>query len=105
MGRVDVNHVTDVPERFQVEVAYARPDRQRVLRVEVDAGTRLDETIRRSGILSEFPEIDLNASRIGVFGKLRAPSDTARPGDRVEIYRPLLADPKESRRRRAGRGG
>ena len=90
-------------ERFRIEVAYARPDRQLVLSVKVDAATRLDEAICRSGILSEFPEIDLNTNRIGVFGRLREPSDTARPGDRVEIYRPLLADPKESRRRRAGR--
>jgi uncharacterized protein len=54
-------------------------------------------------MLERFPEIDLEQSRIGVFGKLRRPDEQVRAGDRIEIYRPLIADPKESRRRRAAR--
>lgn len=82
-------------------MAFARPDRQLIVSVEVDAATRLDEAIRLSGILAEFPDIDLDTSRVGVFGKLRKMSDTVCPGDRIEIYRPLLVDPKDVRRRRA----
>lgn len=91
------------PARFSVEVAYARPERQLILGVEVEAGMRLDEVVHRSGLLEQFPEIDLQRNKLGVFGKLRKPDDRVRPGDRIEIYRPLLADPKESRRRRAAR--
>lgn len=93
----------DGQETFAVEVAYARADRQLVLSLQARVGMRLDEAVRRSGMLERFPEIDLEHSRIGVFGKLRRPDDRVRPGDRIEIYRPLIADPKESRRRRAAR--
>ncbi|WP_455384196.1 RnfH family protein [Acidihalobacter prosperus] len=93
----------DRHEEFAVEVAYALPERQLILSLQAHAGMRLDEAVRRSGILERFPEIDLERSRIGVFGKLRRPDEQVRPGDRIEIYRPLIADPKESRRRRAAR--
>ncbi len=88
-------------ERIHIEVAYARPDEQVILPVEVPPGTTLEEAIHRSGILKAFPEIDLAAVKVGVFGKLKPPDTPLREGDRVEIYRPLIADPKEVRRRRA----
>lgn len=87
-----------------VEVVYALPGRAVLARVEVPAGATLREAIGRSGLLEQFPEIDLARNRVGVFGRLRALDQPVAPGDRVEIYRPLAADPKERRRRRARKG-
>jgi putative ubiquitin-RnfH superfamily antitoxin RatB of RatAB toxin-antitoxin module len=91
-------------DTVHVEVAYARPDIQVILPVEVEEGTSLEEAIRRSGILDRFPEIDLTANKVGVFGKLSRLDAPLRPRDRVEIYRPLIADPKEVRKQRAADG-
>lgn len=91
-------------DRIRVEVAYARPDRQVILDVEAEAGITLDEAVRRSGILEEFPEIDPSDAKVGVFGKLAKSDTVLNDGDRVEIYRPLIADPKEARRKRAAEG-
>lgn len=91
-------------EQIRVEVAYARPDTQVILTLKVEPGVTIQETIERSGILAQFPEIDLERNRVGVFGKLRKRTDTLADGDRVEIYRPLIADPKEVRRQRAAQG-
>lgn len=82
-------------------MVYARPERQVLRSLEVADGTSLIEAVRQSGILQEFPEIDLTTARLGVFGKIRHGADTLRDGDRVEIYRPLLIDPKQARRKRA----
>jgi len=89
---------------IHVEVAYARPERQVVLELEVPEGTTAIDAVRRSGILSIFPEIDLEKQDIGIFGKLVKKDTVLREGDRVEIYRPLIADPKEVRRKRAAEG-
>lgn len=89
---------------IHVEVAYARPDRQVVLDLDVPEGTTAIDAIRQSGILSIFPEIDLEKQDIGIFGKLVRKDAVLREGDRVEIYRPLIADPKEVRRKRAAEG-
>lgn len=86
---------------IRVEVAYARPDQQLILTVDVPASARVEEAIERSGILDRFPEIDLVQNKVGIFGKATTLSGGLRAGDRVEIYRPLIADPKESRRQRA----
>ncbi len=86
---------------IRVEVAYARPERQLILPVDVPAGTTAMEAVRLSGIEEEFPEIDLAKNRMGVFGKLCKPDRTLNAGDRVEIYRPLIADPKAVRKERA----
>lgn len=91
-------------EKIPVEVAYALPDRQLILPVEVDDGTTLEGAIRMSGILEQFPAIDLSANKVGIFGKLARLTDTVRAGDRVEIYRPLIADPKKVRKERAAQG-
>lgn len=90
-----------IQSQITVEVAYARPDKQMILTLRVDPGTSLIEAARRSGICDHFPEIDLESARMGVFGKLGKPEDPLVEGDRVEIYRPLIADPKAARRKKA----
>ena len=86
---------------IQVEVVYALPHKQRVLSVTVPAITTLEEIILRSGILQLYSDIDLRKNRIGIYSRMAKLSDHASDGDRIEIYRPLLADPKEMRRKRA----
>lgn len=86
---------------IQVEVCYAEPDRQWLLRLTVPEGCTLAEAIERSGIRDQVPHLVVDPARLGVFGKLRAPDDVLQAGDRVEIYRPLQVDPKLQRRRRA----
>ncbi len=93
----DANH-------FKVEVAYALPDEQVILALDVTPDTSIESAIQQSGILERFPEIDLSATKVGVFGKLSKLNATLKPGDRIEIYRPLIADPKEVRRQRAAAG-
>ncbi|MDR3417025.1 MAG: RnfH family protein [Nevskia sp.] len=87
---------------IEVEVAYAAgPSRQSVVRLTVPRGCTLREAIGHAGLLREFPEIDLDRCKMGVFGRLRKPDEPLEAGDRVEIYRPLLADPKQARRERS----
>ncbi|GAA4648701.1 RnfH family protein [Kistimonas scapharcae] len=97
-----VSQIATVSE-IHVEVAYARPDRQAIIPVTVPAGTTVYDAAQASGIVGQFPEIDLETAKMGVFGKAVAkPHEQAlQGGDRVEIYRPLIADPKEVRKRRA----
>ena len=87
-----------------MEVAYALPDRQVIVVVEVAPGATLEDAIRASGILQQHPDIDLAKNKVGIFGKLGKPGDSLRDGDRVEIYRPLIADPKQVRKQRAAEG-
>jgi len=87
-----------------VEVAYATKGEQAILRVEAPEGIRVGEAIERSGILKRFAEIDLAVNRVGVFGKVTGLDQVLEPGDRVEIYRPLIADPKAARKKRAAEG-
>ncbi len=75
-----------------------------ILKVEGVPGLTVREAIGRSGILEQFPEIDLAVSKVGVFGKATTLEAEVAVGDRVEIYRPLIADPKEARKRRAAEG-
>lgn len=89
---------------IQVEVAYARPERQVILPVMLAPGATIEQAIEQSGVLDEFPEIDLNQNKVGIFGKLSKKTTELKAGDRVEIYRPLLADPKEVRRKREAEG-
>lgn len=84
-----------------VEVAYAKPEKQLIITLQVKPGTTLLEAIRLSGMLEQFPEIDLAEAKVGIFSKISPPEAVLREKDRVEIYRPLIADPKESRRKRA----
>jgi len=88
-------------ELIEVEVAYALPDEQVLLKVRVAAGATLRDAIDASGILRRFPQIDLARDAVGVFGKVAKLDDRLSAGDRVEIYRPLTMDPKQARRQRA----
>lgn len=83
-----------------VEVVYAVRGEQALVSLEVEPGTTAREAIAQSGLAQRFPHIDLAHGKIGIFGKLVKPDCVLRAGDRVEIYRPLIADPKEARRQR-----
>ena len=89
--------------KILVEVAYAKRDEQVIIPLEVEAGTTLEQAIKLSGVLEQYPEIDLAQNKIGIFGKIAKADTELREKDRVEIYRPLIADPKESRRKRAAK--
>ncbi|MHB8915403.1 MAG: RnfH family protein [Thiobacillus sp.] len=92
------------PDYIRIEVAYALPHKQSLVSLDVLAGTTVEGAIQQSGVLSQFPEIDLATNKVGIFSKL-VPLDTVpRDRDRIEIYRPLIADPKEIRRQRASAG-
>ncbi|MCW8956386.1 MAG: RnfH family protein [Gammaproteobacteria bacterium] len=91
-------------EMIVVEVAYALPDVQQIIAVDMPAGCTAEQAIHESGILDKFPDIDLSKAKVGVFGKLSKLSVELAAGDRVEIYRPLIADPKEVRRKREAEG-
>lgn len=87
-----------------VEVVYALPIEQVLLRVSLPKGATVEDAIRASGVMDAFPEIDLSKNKVGIFSKLVKLDETVRDKDRVEIYRPLIADPKEVRRKRAEEG-
>jgi putative ubiquitin-RnfH superfamily antitoxin RatB of RatAB toxin-antitoxin module len=91
-------------EQIMVEIAYALPDRQVILKQSASAGATIESVIRASGILQQFPAIDLAENKVGIFGKLAQLSDALHTGDRVEIYRSLIADPKQVRKQRAAAG-
>jgi putative ubiquitin-RnfH superfamily antitoxin RatB of RatAB toxin-antitoxin module len=93
-------------QSINVEVAYALPDKQIIREVNVDAGTTIGAAIVQSGIMMDFPalDIELENAKVGIFGKVATMTTVLADGDRVEIYRPLIADPKEVRRQRAAEG-
>jgi uncharacterized protein len=91
-------------ENITVEVAYALPTKQLIIPVQVPAHSTVEAAVTTSGILQKFPEIDLTAQQVGIFGKLTKLDAPLRHLDRVEIYRPLIADPKEIRKQRAKEG-
>lgn len=95
---------TDNQAEIIVEVAYALPTEQLIVPIRVKTGITAEQAIKASGILSKFPEIDLTTNKIGIFGKLSKLDATLRHLDRVEIYRPLIADPKEVRKQRVADG-
>lgn len=88
----------------QVEVAYATPEKQLILVVAFKDDLTVEQAIQQSGILGRFPDIDLASNGVGIFSKPCKLDTPLRVGDRVEIYRPLIADPKEVRRKRAEAG-
>lgn len=89
---------------IDVEVAYATPEKQVIINIEVAAGCSIEQAVQESGIIEQFPEIDLEKNKLGIFGKLSKKTAELKSGDRVEIYRPLIADPKEVRRKREAEG-
>ncbi|WP_018411421.1 RnfH family protein [Methyloversatilis thermotolerans] len=90
--------------RIRVQVAYALPDRQDIVTVELPDGATALQAVEASGLLQKHPDIDLARNKIGVFSKLVKADQPLRDRDRVEIYRALIADPKEVRRQRAAEG-
>jgi uncharacterized protein len=96
---------------IRVEVAYALPHKQKIIALLVEPGTSAREAAERSGIVKDFPDIDLANAKLGIFGQSlgnkgvdTAASYLLHQGDRVEIYRPLICDPKDARRKRAEKG-
>lgn len=88
---------------LSIEVVYASVTAQKVIALSVKEGATIQEAIEQSGILSSFPEIDLTQQKVGVFGKRKVLSDIVQDNERIEIYRPLVIDPKEARRAKAKR--
>lgn len=87
---------------FKIEVAYARLDTQLIIELQVAEGATVEQVIGQSGILQKFPEIDLSLNKVGIFGRHVGLQQAVFAGDRIEIYRRLVADPKLSRRQKAG---
>lgn len=92
------------PESAAVEVVYALPDRQRVIQVRFTEGMTASQAVEASGLLNVFPELAGSRIDFGVYGRVVQQTHVLRPGDRVEIYRRLTADPREARRRLAAPG-
>ncbi|BAW80799.1 hypothetical conserved protein [Candidatus Nitrosoglobus terrae] len=88
---------------ISVEVAYAHPSKQAILKIAVPENTTVEEAIQISNILKQFPEINLHKNGVGIFSKLTKLDAPLCHQDRIEIYRPLIADPKEIRRKRAAK--
>ena len=87
--------------QINIEIAYALSERYYLKPFKVDEGTMVQTAILHSGILQQFTEIDLRENKVGIFSRPAKLNDVLKEGDRIEIYRPLLADPKEIRRKRA----
>lgn len=91
-------------ETITVEVCYARADKQEVVNVRLPAGSTVLAALEACGLLEKYPEIDVKKNKFGIWNKLSKPDSALRDRDRVEIYRPLIADPKEVRKQRAAEG-
>lgn len=89
------------PQTIQIEVVYGLAHKQKLLSLPVVQGTTVEQAIIESGIINLFPEIDLTENKVGIWNKAAKLSTVLEDLDRVEIYRPLIADPKEVRKRRA----
>ena len=99
---IDIQKLVGVPApNIDIEVVYALPEKQVVRQMNLPEGTTAEQAVKLSGILRQFPEIDLLQNKLGIYGKLVEPTAVLRNRDRVEIYRALKVDPKENRRRRA----
>ncbi|MBE0439679.1 MAG: RnfH family protein [Gammaproteobacteria bacterium] len=91
----------ETTKHITIEVAYALPTEQVILSLEVPEDCTVEEAIKRSGILEQFSQIDITTDKVGIFGKMCKLNTTMHDKDRIEIYRKLIADPKESRRQKA----
>jgi putative ubiquitin-RnfH superfamily antitoxin RatB of RatAB toxin-antitoxin module len=89
--------------QMRVQVCYATPVVQFLCDLQVAAGTTLEQAIVQSGLLQQVPDIDLATAAVGIYAKKKPLDTVLREHDRIEVYRPLIADPKEARRRRANR--
>ena len=91
----------DSTHTLTIELIYALPEEQELLVIQVPQGSTVEQAITQSGILTKYPEIDLASTKVGIFSKVSKLNEELRDGDRIEIYRPLIADPKEMRRKKA----
>lgn len=91
-------------ERIRIEVAHARPEKQWLVTLELPGGSTVGDAIERSGLAAELPDLEVKDRLVGIFYRPCGLDTVLRDGDRVEIYRPLRCDPKETRRRRAAGG-
>lgn len=91
-------------ETLKVEVCYALPDKQELISLSLPQGATLKQAVEASGLLEKHPEIDIGKNKFGIYAKLSKLDTVLRDRDRVEIYRPLIADPKEVRKQRAAEG-
>jgi putative ubiquitin-RnfH superfamily antitoxin RatB of RatAB toxin-antitoxin module len=92
-----------MPEEIMVEVAYALPEEQVIISIKVPTKSDVKQAIEKSGIQKKFPSIDLSKNKVGIFGKKTTLDHPLKDRDRIEIYRPLILDPKEMRRKRAAK--
>lgn len=86
---------------INIQLCYAKAEQQCLLNLSVPTGTTILQAIEASDLIRQVPEIDISVLRVGIYSKLKTLATVVCDGDRIEIYRPLIADPKESRRRRA----
>ncbi len=91
----------DIQNSINIEVVFAMPQRQELIALKVRVGSTLADAITQSGIAEKFEGFEPDLAKVGIFGHKASPDQVLRDGDRVEIYRPLIADPKEVRRQRA----
>ena len=96
--------VTSTTDLIRIEVVYATPTRQDVVKLQLASGSTVAAAVEASDLLQRYPEIDLAKNKLGVYSKLAKADTVLRDKDRVEIYRPLIADPKEVRKKRAAEG-
>jgi putative ubiquitin-RnfH superfamily antitoxin RatB of RatAB toxin-antitoxin module len=89
--------------KVTIEIAYGTPAKQTLVELTVEENTTVAQAIAESGILKQHPEIDIDSAKVGIWNKVVRSSTVLKQGDRIEIYRPLIADPKEVRKRRAER--
>lgn len=83
---------------LKIEVIYATPGQQKLIELTVKSGTTIEQAIHQSGVLAEHPDIDLAKNKVGIFSQIKSLDYVLKSGDRIEIYRPLIADPKAKRR-------
>lgn len=91
-------------DTINVEVVFALPQSQEVIRLTLPEGSTVGQALDASGILAKYPEIDFKKNKLGIYAKLAKADTVLRERDRVEVYRPLIADPKEVRKQRAAEG-
>lgn len=101
MNEQVMSEESGLQEQLSIEVVYGTPTRQEIISCIVEPNTTIEQAILASGIVDEFPEIDLAVNNVGIWNRVAKLTDIVKDLDRIEVYRPLLADPKEVRKRRA----
>lgn len=100
-GEVNDANLAQAEQQCTIEVVYGTPERQKIITLCVAENTTIEQAVLASGIIKEFPEIDLTINNVGIWNRAAKLTDMLHDLDRIEIYRPLIADPKEVRKRRA----